>query len=57
MIPQILIIALFLISLLIAANQHGKPKKGNHDFWASLIAVIINFALLYWGGFFNNLLR
>lgn len=54
--PQILMIALTLFSLLMGANKHGKiPKSEPYSFWTSLIAVAIQSALLIWGGFFNNL--
>lgn len=55
MIPQIIYFALVLISLLFAANQHGKPKKGKHNFWVTVIACIISISILWWGGFFDKL--
>lgn len=50
---QIIVIVMLSVGLLINANLHGKPKKGNHNFWVSLINVIITLLLLYWGNFFN----
>jgi len=52
--PQVFILALYLISLGISIERHGKPKKGNESAWTSLIATIIMLALLYWGGFFTG---
>ena len=52
---QALYVLLMLSSLLLSAHDHGKPKEGNHNFWYSLIALIITTSLLYWGGFFDKL--
>lgn len=51
-IPQIILIVLYSISLCIAANQHGKPRDGENNFWVSLIGTGIIIGLLVWGGFF-----
>ncbi len=50
MAPQIIYLILFLLGLLYAAFQHG---KGIGNFWSTLIAGLIQFGLLIWGGFFN----
>lgn len=52
-IPQIIIIALYAMSLGIAWSKHGSPKSGTENAWTSVIALIINMSILYWGGFFN----
>lgn len=57
MTPQILIIVLFSISLLLAANKHGREKSGKENFWTSLVAMAITVGLLIWGGFFDNLFK
>ena len=51
-IPQIMILILMGVSLLIAANQHGKERKPV-NFWVTAIAVLLESTLLCWGGFFN----
>ena len=51
--PIIVLISLWAASLLISANQHGKEKTGKYNFWASLIGLAINVALLYWAGLFD----
>lgn len=51
--PQIVMIILFAISLLLTSNQHGKAKEGKYNFWAALVSVMIQVAVLYWGGFFK----
>ena len=53
MIAQIIYIILFIISLCIAANKHGKTESKTNNFWTSLIAYLISAGLLYWGGFFD----
>lgn len=54
---QITLLVLVLISLLIQANKHGKPKKGNDNFWMFLVSVSIGQAILYWGGWYDNILK
>jgi hypothetical protein len=55
--PQIIYLALSLAGLLLSANKHGKPKEGNYNFWISAVSCFITLYLLYWGGFFNILLK
>ena len=50
--PQIIALILFAINLLINANMHNKPRP-DFNFWTTLISVILNLTLLYWGGFFK----
>jgi hypothetical protein len=50
--PQITLLVLFLIALLLSANKHGQPKKGNHNFFGTLFAVFLWIVILYWGNFF-----
>jgi len=52
--PQITLIALYFITLLLNAHSHGKPRKGNDNFWHNLLGIAIHVFILIWGGFFNN---
>ena len=52
-IAKILLITLYAISLLISANEHGKPKTGRNSFWTALVGMAIQMGLLWWGGFFG----
>lgn len=51
---QISIILLYVVALCFAANQHGKARKGNVNFWITLTVVCANVATLAFGGFFTN---
>ena len=51
--PQIIMLSLHFITLLIAANQHGKVKESKENFLYSLIGFIISLSILYWGVFFD----
>ena len=53
-IPQIIIIVLFAMDLGLSLAKHGEDKEGKYNFWESLICVIINFFILYCGGFFSK---
>lgn len=57
MIPQILILLLHFVSLLLSAHKHGKEKTTKTNFWVSLIASAIGLTILYFGGFFDNILK
>lgn len=52
--PQIIMVVLMALSLGIDFQRHGQPETGHHDAWTSLLAVVINSALLYWGGFYSH---
>ena len=51
--PQIIIIALFALSLGANLMVHGQPKTGKYNFWTALLAAAIKIAVLWWGGFFG----
>ncbi len=51
--PQIIVIAIWALSLLLAASMHGKPKEPDtHNLAVTVIRIGIWAALLTWGGFF-----
>lgn len=51
-IPQIIWVALTLISLVDYASNHGQ-ERGKYNFWDGFLATSISMGLLYWGGFFS----
>ena len=53
-VAKLLIIAFYLIVLLFASNQHGKPWRGSVNFWVVLTVVAANFITLVFGGFFTG---
>lgn len=52
-IPQIIMTALFCLSLGMHLACHGKPKEGYYSFWTALTSCAIQFFLLYKGGFYG----
>lgn len=53
-IPEIIWIALNFMGLGIALVKHGQSRNGErYNFWISGLALVINVALLWWGGFFD----
>jgi hypothetical protein len=52
--PALIYLALTFLGLGVAAEKSGKPRTGNHSFWATFLASLICCGLLYWGGFFNQ---
>ena len=52
-IPQIIQLGIMFLALGLSMAQHGKPKTGKESFWTTLVAIGIQFGILYWGGFFN----
>lgn len=51
--PQIIFFVLTIISLMIAAREHGYPKTGDHNVVVTIISTVLNIWLLWWGGFFD----
>ena len=51
---EIAIIVWYIISGLIMANQHDKPKEGKYNWWWWLVASALNFLLFYWAGLFHG---
>lgn len=52
-VPQAIWLTLNLIGLGIYLAKDGHPKNDNYSFWTGLLGVIINGAILYFGGFFG----
>jgi hypothetical protein len=50
---QIALTALYVLSLGTHLAKHGEPKDGKYSFWTALVAVAIEFTLLYFGGFYG----
>ncbi len=53
MIPQLIYLAITVLSLGITMGKHGEPKLGKHDGWSHVIAVILMQLLLIWGGWYK----
>lgn len=54
MIATIILLVLHVLDLGINLGKHGEPKKGNYNFWVSLICSAIIIYLYYKAGLFNN---
>jgi hypothetical protein len=52
-VPQIILCALYTLSLGIHLAKHGEPKNDKYNFFGSFITVAIIIGLLLWGGFFK----
>ena len=50
--PQIVWVLLVVYVLTATTVRHGKPRS-NENAWTTLLGFILNFLLLYWGGFFK----
>jgi hypothetical protein len=50
--PQIIWLILNFVGIGVALSQHGQPRKGKHNFFATVIATFIEMLILYYGGFF-----
>lgn len=51
--PVIVLITLWIIALMSASYNHGKPKKGNNNVISTIVALIIEASILYWAGLFD----
>lgn len=57
MTAQIVYLVLFIFSLCNSAHRHGKPKSGRESFVIDFISLILQFMLMYWGGFFDVIIN
>lgn len=56
MIYTIIFILMGFLGLGISIEKHGKPKKGKENVWVTIIALLIQYFLLYKAGLFDSLL-
>lgn len=54
--PQWTYVILTLIGVGLIIEQHGKPR-GNQNAYASIIGIMIQFFILFKGGFFNGFFK
>jgi|GEM_PF-3387115 len=55
--PQLILIALSMFSLTLHLAQHGQERTSKVSFPSYFVAVVIQTVLLYWGGFYDELIR
>ncbi len=53
MIPQILVIVLFVMSLSFNLAKNGEQRHDKYSVGWTFVGTLIMSGLLYWGGFFN----
>ncbi len=51
--PEGIWIVMVMLSGLLEAERHGKPKEGTNNFSIWFMSAIISVGLLSWGGFFK----
>lgn len=52
--PQIIYVAINLAGFGIILARHGEPREDNYNAGSAFVALLIEFGLLWWGGFFNG---
>lgn len=52
-VPQVILLMILGAGIGVGLIKHGEPRQGNHSFPVAVAAVVIECALLYWGGFFG----
>lgn len=55
-VPQLILILIIVLGLAASVCDHGQPRKPENA-WHGIIATSITIMLLYWGGFWDELLR
>jgi len=56
MIPQLLFVIIIAMSIGIALAKHGKPSP-KYNFWLTLLASAIWYAIAWSGGFFDGIIK
>ena len=56
MIPQLIIIILGILGLGMEIAKHGETRKKEYNGWIHLIAMLILWIVLYFGGFWEGLI-
>lgn len=51
--PQIIMIAMYGLSIGIAMAKHGEQRKDKYNVWSAIIGSSIGCAILWWGGFWS----
>lgn len=54
---QVIILLASVAVLCMDANQHGNERKGEVNFWITLLFICLNIAALSFGGFFEGALN
>lgn len=57
MIPQLLWLGLAFIGVGIHLARNGERREDNYSAGLAFVTLAIQVGLLYWGGFFDSLLR
>lgn len=55
--PPLVLLLLQAMSLGMALMQHGSERRGHHNAWHDIIAVLGLSWILWWGGFFEPLFQ
>lgn len=50
--PQITMLILCALGCCGAGTSHGKPRE-NWNFYTTFFSILVEIAILYWGGFFK----
>lgn len=53
MMPQIILLAFYFISLGTILADHGREETKKRNKWRTIISLAIQLLLLWWGGFFD----
>jgi len=57
MIPQLIVIIMFICVLIKTTNRNGKKTKQRYNIWKLLLSVLIWVWVLYAGGFWDGLIN
>lgn len=52
-IPQIIMVVMMAMSVGLYLGKHGQQKKEKYNVWVAILTAAIEFALLWWGGFWQ----
>lgn len=54
---SLIYLVLVFASFMLTVAKNGKPQEGKHSVGTHFLGIAIAVSLLYWGGFFDELLK
>lgn len=51
--PQITYLIISALGVGIVMTKHGEGRTDKYNFWTTLLGILVQIGIMYWGGFFG----